>query len=76
VPVPCFRRFGYQVSAVGQRSLKLMAKVFSAGFRRIVHLVLSVPVGPRDRVTRQRHFKAARSAGKRPRAFTARRQRA
>ncbi|TWJ22428.1 phage integrase family protein [Micromonospora endolithica] len=44
-----------------------------AGFQRIVHRVLPAPVGSRDRVTRYRHFNAACSLGKWPRALTARR---
>ncbi len=54
----------------------MMAKAFNAGFQRIVHRVLPVPVGSRDRVTRYRHFSAACSLGKCPRALTARRMRA
>jgi hypothetical protein len=53
-----------------------MAKAFRAGFQRMAHRVLPVPVGSGDRVTRYKHFKAACSVGKWPRALTARRQRA
>lgn len=42
----------------------------------MAHLVRPVPVGSRDRVTRYRHFNAASSFGKWPRAVMARRYRA
>jgi len=60
----------------GQRSLKVMANALMTGFQRIVHRVLPVPVGSRLRVTRYRHFMAACSVGKWPRARIARRYRA
>ncbi len=47
-----------------------MAKAFNAGFQRIVHRVRPVPVGSSDRVTKYRHFSAACSFGKCPRALT------
>ena len=69
----CFRRFSLVGSAAGQRSAKVMAKALRAGFHRIAHRALPGPVGSRDRVTRYRHFSAACSVGKCPRALTARR---
>ena len=53
-----------------------MANAFSAGFHRFIHRFLAVPVGSRERATRYRHFRAAWSVGKCPRARTARRKRA
>ena len=53
-----------------------MAKALSTGFQRIVHRARPAPVGSRLRVTRYRHFNAACSVGKCPRARTARRYRA
>jgi hypothetical protein len=41
-----------------------MAKALRAGFQRMVHRVLPVPVGSRDLVTRKRQFKALCSVGK------------
>jgi hypothetical protein len=51
---------------------KVMAKALSAAFHRMTHRARRVPVGSSDRVTRYRHFKAAASLGKWPRARTAR----
>ena len=42
----------YEVSAAGNRSLKVIAKALSAGFHRMVHRARPVPVGSSDRVTR------------------------
>jgi len=42
----------------------------------MAHLVRPAPAGSRDRVTGYRHLNAACSFGKRPRARTARRERA
>ena len=53
-----------------------MANAFRAGFHRMAHRALPVPVGSSDRVTRYRHFSAACSEGKWPRALIARRYRA
>jgi hypothetical protein len=39
----------------------VMAKTLITGFQRIVHRVRPVPVGSRLRVTRYRHFSAARA---------------
>jgi hypothetical protein len=44
-----------------------------ASFQRMTHRALPRPVGSRERVTRYRHFNAACSVGKCPRARTARR---
>ena len=41
-----------KVSAEGKRSAKVIANAFRAGFHRSVYLVLPVPVGSRERVTR------------------------
>jgi hypothetical protein len=48
-----------------------MANAFSAGFQRIVYRALPAPVGSRDLVPRYKHFMAACSVGKWPRARTA-----
>jgi hypothetical protein len=53
-----------------------MANALRAGFQRVTHRMPPVPVGSKDRVTRYRHFSAACSVGKWPRAFTALRYRA
>jgi hypothetical protein len=44
--------FHQYVSAAGNRSPKVIANAFRAGFHRIVHRALPTPVGSRDRVTR------------------------
>ena len=54
-------------------SAKVIANALSAGFHLIVHRALPRPVGSRDLVTRYRHFNAACSVGKCPRALTSRR---
>ena len=53
-----------------------MANALRAGFQRIVQRARPTPVGSRLRVTRYKHFRAACSVGKCPRARTARRYRA
>ncbi len=53
-----------------------MANALRAGFQRIVQRARPAPVGSRLRVTRYKHFRAACSVGKCPRARTARRYRA
>ena len=53
-----------------------MSKAFSAAFHRLVHRLRPFPVGSRLLIARYRHFSAAASVGKWPRAFTARRSRA
>ena len=63
--------FGWYVSAAGQRSPNVMANALIRGFQRIVHRARPAPVGSRLRVTRYRHFNAACSVGKCPRARTA-----
>lgn len=50
-------------SAAGMRSAKMTANAFSAGFHRVVHRACPVPLGSRPRVTRYRHFRAARFRG-------------
>jgi hypothetical protein len=53
-----------------------MSKAFRAAFHRLVHRLRPLPVGSRLMTARYRHFRAACSVGKCPRAFTARRSRA
>jgi hypothetical protein len=53
-----------------------MVNALITGFQRIVHRALPAPVGSRLRVTWYRHFMAACSVGKWPRARIARRYRA
>ena len=53
-----------------------MSKAFRAAFHRFVHRLRPFPVGSRLLIARYRHFRAACSVGKWPRAFTARRSRA
>jgi hypothetical protein len=53
-----------------------MSKAFRAAFHRFVHRWRPFPVGSRLLIARYRHFMAAASVGKCPRAFTARRNRA
>ena len=53
-----------------------MSKAFRAAFHRLVHRLRPLPVGSRLMIARYRHFRAACSVGKWPRAFTARRSRA
>ena len=53
-----------------------MSKAFRAAFHRLVHRLRPFPVGSRLMIARYRHFRAACSVGKWPRAFTARRSRA
>ena len=55
------------------RPSKVIANALSAGFHLIAHRALPVPLGSSDRVARYRHFNAACSFGKCPRARTARR---
>ena len=55
---------------------KVIAKAFRAGFHLTTQRAFPWPVGSRLRVVRYRHFMAAASLGKWPRAFTARRYRA
>ena len=50
-----------------------MSNAFRAAFHRLVHLLRPFPVGSRLLIARYRHFMAACSVGKWPRAFTARR---
>ncbi len=51
----------------------LMAKALSEAFHLVIQRALPLPVGSSDRVTRLRHFRAAVSFGKCPRARTVRR---
>ena len=53
-----------------------MSNALRAAFHRFVHLLRPFPVGSRLMSARYRHFRAAYSVGKWPRAFTARRSRA
>ena len=53
-----------------------MSKAFRAAFHRFVHLLRPFPAGSRLLIARYRHFRAACSVGKWPRAFTALRSRA
>src|SRR5215813_5652057 len=53
-----------------------MSKAFRAAFHRLVQRLRPRPVGSRLMIARYRHFRAACSVGKWPRAFTARRSRA
>ena len=53
-----------------------MSKALRAAFHRLVHRWRPFPVGSRLMMARYRHFIAACSVGKWPRAFTARRSRA
>ena len=53
-----------------------MSKAFRAAFHRLVQRWRPRPVGSRLMIARYRHFRAACSVGKWPRAFTARRSRA
>ena len=55
------------------RPSKVTAKALSAGFHLIVHRALPLPVWSSDLVARYRHFNAACSFGKWPRARTDRR---
>ena len=55
------------------RPSKVIANALRASFQRMTHRALPRPVGSRERVTRYRHFNAACSVGKCPRARTARR---
>ena len=48
-----------------------MSKAFSAAFHRFVQRLRPFPVGSRLMIARYRHFMAACSVGKWPRAFTA-----
>ena len=54
------------------RPSKVMANALSATFHRMTHRAMPRPVGSSDLVTRYRHFRAACSVGKCPRARTAR----
>lgn len=49
----------------------MIANAFSAGFHLIIQRALPPPVGSSERVTRYKHFNAACSFGKCPRARTA-----
>ncbi|KFI76686.1 hypothetical protein BMON_0822 [Bifidobacterium mongoliense DSM 21395] len=44
----------------GQRSAKVMANAFNAGFHRVTHRTWPLPVGSSERTVRWRHFNAAR----------------
>ena len=59
-----------------RRPSKVMSKAFRAAFHRLVQRWRPRPVGSRLMIARYRHFRAACSVGKWPRAFTARRSRA
>src|SRR3989442_15516196 len=56
-----------------RRPSKVISKAFRAAFHRLVQRARPRPVGSRLIVVRYRHFRAACSVGKWPRAFTARR---
>lgn len=58
---------------LSNRPAKVIANALRAGFHLITQRALPPPVGSSDRVTRYRHFSAAASFGKCPRALTARR---
>src|SRR5688572_9555113 len=51
----------------------MRAKALRAGFQRMAQRARPLPVGSSDRVTKYKHFSAACSLGKCPRARTARR---
>src|SRR5439155_19557077 len=59
-----------------RRPSKVISKAFRAAFHRLVQRARPRPVGSRLMIARYRHFRAACSVGKWPRAFTARRSRA
>jgi hypothetical protein len=73
ISLTVFPAVSHRVSAAGNRSANVTANALRAGFQRIAHLVLAVPTGSKDRVTRYRHFSAAASLGKWPLALIARR---
>src|SRR5438445_7370499 len=54
-----------------RRPSKVMSKAFRAAFHRLVQRWRPRPVGSRLMIARYRHFRAACSVGKWPRAFTA-----
>jgi hypothetical protein len=65
--------FHQSVSAVGQRSAKVIANALSACLHRMVHRALPRPVGSRDLVNRDRHSGRPARSGSGPLAPTVRR---
>lgn len=71
ISLTVFPAVSISVSAAGNRSPEVIANALSTGSHRMNYRALPTPVGSRERVSRYRHFIAACSEGKWPRAVIA-----